>query len=56
MSRAMLFIHILRNHTLERETDGNETPIKYPKTIPMMVVIISRALSCDFLETPLQTE
>lgn len=39
---------------LERETDGNETPIKYPKTIPIVVVIKSLALSFDFLENPLR--
>lgn len=49
-------MQIMRKHTFERETDGNETPIKYPKTIPMTVVIISRTLSFDFLETPLQTQ
>lgn len=36
-----------------RETDGKETPMKYPKTIPMIVVIISFALPFDFLKTPL---
>lgn len=42
------------SNTLVRETDGMEAPIKNPKTIPIMVVIISLAPSLlDFLKTPL---
>ena len=40
-------------HTLEKDADGNETPTKYPKTTPIMVVIISLALSLVFFRTPL---
>lgn len=43
-------------HTLVRETAGKETPIKYPKTIPITVVIISLLLPFDLLDAPLQTE
>lgn len=43
-------------HTLVREADGNETPTKYPKTTPIIVVMISLALSCDFFRTPLRTK
>lgn len=43
-------------HTLERDPDGNETPTKYPKTTPIIVVIISLALSLDFFRTPLRTK
>lgn len=32
-------------YTLLKVTEGNETPIKYPSTIPMMVVTMSRTLS-----------
>lgn len=39
--------------TLVRETEGKETPMKYPHTIPMIVVITSFALLFDFLKTPL---
>lgn len=42
-------------NTLVRETAGNETPTKYPKTTPIIVVMISLALSFDFFKTPLQT-
>lgn len=39
---------------VERETDGNETPMKYPKTIPITVVIKNLDLSFDFFENPLR--
>lgn len=47
----------MSQHTLVRETEGKETPIKYPKTIPITVVIISLPLlPYDFLDAPLQIE
>lgn len=41
-------------YTLVKETDGNETPTKNPKTSPISVAIITLPLSCDFLRAPLQ--
>lgn len=41
-------------NTLVRATDGNEAPIKNPKTTPIIVVSTSLVLSMfDFLSTPL---
>lgn len=53
-------VNRMSQHTLVRETEGKETPIKYPKTIPIIVVITSLPLLLplpyDFLDAPLQTK
>lgn len=43
----------LGNLTFVRETFGDEMPIKYPKTIPIIVVITSMDLLFDLLKVPL---
>ena len=49
-------IHRMSQHTLVKEPHGKETPITYPKIIPIIVVTVSLPQSFDFLEAPLQTE
>lgn len=39
-----------------KERDGNDVPIKNPKTTPKSVVITSLVPSFDFLITPLHLE
>ena len=46
----------MSRHTIVKEPHGKETPITYPKIIPIIVVTVSLPQSFDFLEAPLQTE
>lgn len=53
MINIRAYIERLGNLTFVIETFGDEMPIKYPKTIPIIVVITSLDPPFDLLKVPL---